>query len=132
MSYVSIALLRWSGESKNKNHNNKNAKFLVLKEKGTWKFWGCNMNAIGAHFKRDWFEKQLTNYFDFDFEGAEFKYVDSREYQGEKFPPCSAYVIDLSLSLYKVIDHCFPICHNPSVSTSRYLEAICRGFVYIH
>lgn len=103
MSYASIALLRWSKNNANGVHNNKNAKFLVIKD-DVWQFWECTNKAIGAGFQRGWFEKQLSKHFNFDFTGVDFKYVDLKEYEGKDSPSRSAYLVQISPKLYELID----------------------------
>jgi len=104
MSYVSIALLRWADKKdESKEHDNEKAKFLVIKEE-KWKFWECHQNAIGASFKRDWFEKQLVKYFELEFHEADFTFIESKRYEGKENPASTAYVIDVTPEILDAIN----------------------------
>ena len=106
MSHKTIALFLKADESeKNAIHKNINAEFLCLKS-DYWYFWEYSDNAMNGQFRRDDFERNLTKYFDFDFEKVTFRYVGSNEYEGEDDDKYSSttYVIEVNNQLFETIN----------------------------
>ena len=105
MSYVSIALLRWTEKKDgSKDHINENAKFLVIKDEN-WQFLEFHQIALGASFKRDWFEKQLTKHFEFEFQEADFTFVEDKKDEGKDNPASTTYVIEVTPEILNVINN---------------------------
>lgn len=104
MSYVSIALLRWTEKKDgSKDHVNENAQFLVIKDEN-WQFLEFHQIALGASFKRDWFEKQLTKHFESEFQEADFTFVEDKKDEGKDNPASTTYVIEVTPEILNVIN----------------------------